>query len=96
MIMTRTDFLARARLDQQTLDVWIEEEWLVPAVAGEEAAFSDADIARAHLILDLVEKLGVNSEGIGVILHLLDQVHGLRFAMAGLLESARNKDGGNA
>jgi chaperone modulatory protein CbpM len=96
MIFTRMDFLSRARLDQETLDVWIEEEWLVPAGTGEEIAFSEADLARAHLILDLIEELGVNSEGVGVILHLLDQMHGLRSAMAGLLESARNKDGSGA
>lgn len=93
MIITRLEFLARARLDQETLDIWIEEEWLVPGGTGGELVFSEADLARAQLILDLVGELGVNSEGVGVILHLLDQMHGLRSAMAGLLESARGRDG---
>jgi chaperone modulatory protein CbpM len=35
-------------------------------------------MARAQLILDLERDLGVNREGIGIILSLLDQVHGLR------------------
>jgi len=93
MIITRLEFLSLASLDQHTLETWIEEEWLVPTRSGAEIAFSDADVARARLIVDLMNELGVNSEGVGVILHLLDQMHGLRSVMAGLVESARSKGG---
>jgi chaperone modulatory protein CbpM len=86
MIITKLEFLSRTKLNQHTLDVWIEEEWLVPAVTDAELTFSEADIARAQLISDLTEELGVNSEGVGVVLHLLDQVHGLRSALASLVE----------
>jgi chaperone modulatory protein CbpM len=92
MIITRLEFLSRTKLDQHTLDIWIEEEWIVPGEADSGFAFSEADIARAQLISDLIGDLGVNSEGVGVILHLLDQVHGLRAAMVGLIETARRKD----
>ncbi|MFN0192981.1 MAG: chaperone modulator CbpM [Aestuariivirga sp.] len=92
MIIAKLDFLYRAGLDQETLDVWIEEEWLIPEVASPEMAFSEADIARAQLIRDLIDGMGVNSEGVGVILHLLDQMHGLRSAMTGIVEAARGKD----
>jgi chaperone modulatory protein CbpM len=51
--------------------------------------FSDLDLARAQLIRDLREDLGVNDEGIEVILHLLDQVHGLRGSMQELLARMR-------
>lgn len=91
MIITRLEFLSRTRLDQHTLDMWIEEEWLVPEKADVELAFSEEDIARAQLISDLITDMGVNNEGVGVILHLLDQMHGLRSAMAHLLESAQDK-----
>jgi hypothetical protein len=30
MIITRMEFLSRTKLDQHTLDIWIEEEWLSP------------------------------------------------------------------
>ena len=36
------------------------------------------DVARAQLIRDLTGAMGVNSEGVGIILSLLDQIHGLR------------------
>ncbi len=51
--------------------------------------FSDVDLARAQLIRDLREDLGVNDEGISVILHLIDQMHGLRHSLQSLLEEMR-------
>ena len=47
--------------------------------------FEEIDVARARLILDLQQNMGVNDPGVGVILHLLDQVHGLRSALSDLL-----------
>jgi chaperone modulatory protein CbpM len=41
---------------------------------------------RAHLIHDL-ERLGVNDEGIPVILDLVDQLHGLRRTLRDLLSA---------
>ena len=82
MIISKQDFLDRAQLDRQTLEVWIEEEWLVPIGTATELAFSEADLARAKLIQDLTQDLGVNAEGVGVILNLLDQMHGLRKVLA--------------
>jgi chaperone modulatory protein CbpM len=40
--------------------------------------FSDADLARVRLIRDLQVDFGLNAEGIAIVLHLLDQLHGLR------------------
>jgi len=89
MIISKVDFMVRAELDQQTLEIWLQEEWLVPQQAEPEPAFSEADLARAHLIRELKQDLGVNDEGVGVVLNLLDQVHSLRRAMAMLLDSSR-------
>jgi chaperone modulatory protein CbpM len=91
MIISETDFLDRAQVDRETLEVWIEEEWLVPGRAATELAFSEADLARAKLIRDLIQDLGVNHEGVGVILNLLDQMHGLRKALANILQSMRQR-----
>jgi chaperone modulatory protein CbpM len=46
--------------------------------------FSDIDVARAHLIRDLKGDFGVNDEGVDIILHLVDQLHGLRRALGQL------------
>ena len=90
-MITEREFLERARLDRRTLTVWIEEEWLIPGRTADELAFTDMDLARANLIHDLKDKMGVNDEGLGVVLHLLDQMHALRHALAAALESAREQ-----
>ncbi len=90
-MFTEREFLERARLDRRTLSVWIEEEWLIPARQADELTFSDMDLARANLISDLKDKMGVNDEGLGVILHLLDQMHALRRALTAALDSARER-----
>ena len=83
MIISRLEFLYRSHLDQETLQIWIEEEWLVPQRTDTDLAFTEADVARARLIQDLKKDIGVNDEGIGVILNLIDQMHSLRKALAG-------------
>jgi chaperone modulatory protein CbpM len=87
MTIRKTEFLARAELSQETLELWIKEEWLIPAEDTAEPAFSEMDVARARLIGDLMHGLGVNREGVGIILNLLDQMHGMRRALRGVLES---------
>ena len=91
MIISRSEFLYRTQLDQETLEVWIGEEWLIPIATETEPTFSEADLARAELIRELKRDLGVNDEGVGVILNLLDQVHSLRTALAEVLQSVRER-----
>lgn len=80
MTIDKAEFLTRSGLKVQTLEFWIEQEWVVPEETATGLAFSDVDIARAHLIRELSEKLGANEAGIDIILHLLDQLHGFRHA----------------
>jgi chaperone modulatory protein CbpM len=83
------EFMSRAMIDQRTLDVWIEEEWVVPQGASESPEFTEADVARAGLIIDLMRDLGVNAEGVGVALQLIDQVHDLRRTLAAVIDQMR-------
>lgn len=85
MIINRLEFMHRAQIDQQTLEIWLREEWLLPNEILTDMEFSEVDLARAIFILDLKERLGVNDDGVGVILNLVDQVHGLRQLIGGLL-----------
>lgn len=93
MTITRQEFMLRARLDDATLTAWIAEEWIIPGSRAAEPAFAEVDLARAALIRDLRHDLDVNDAGIGVILRLLDQVHGLRRTLAELLEARRERGG---
>ena len=47
----------------------------------------DSDVARVRLIAELRNDLGVNEDAIPVVLRLLDQVYGLRRALAELNEA---------
>jgi chaperone modulatory protein CbpM len=76
--MQTQQFIDRSHLDLPTLNAWIEAEWLVPIAPKRGLDFSDAELARVRLIQDLKVEFGVNDEGISIILHLLDQLHGLR------------------
>jgi chaperone modulatory protein CbpM len=87
MIIQEHEFLEQARIDRQTLQIWIQEEWLLPKQSAEGWLFSDLDLARANLIIDLRENMGVNDAGLDLILHLLDQMHGLRRVMSELIGS---------
>ena len=84
MTMGKEEFLRVVGLETRTLEIWIEQRWLVPETTSSGVAFSEADTARAHLILDLRSTFGVNDEGIDVILHLVDQMHGMRGLLAQL------------
>jgi chaperone modulatory protein CbpM len=75
--MQMQQFIDRSHLDLPTLNAWIEAEWLVP-IATKRRYFSDAELARVRLIQDLKADFGVNDDGVSIILHLLDQLHGLR------------------
>ena len=91
-MLTVQEFLLRTRVEHRSLEAWIAAGWLVPPQTEPELMFSDVDLARAQLIRDLHEDLGVNDEGISVVLHLIDQMHGLRRSMRDLLDELRKSE----
>ncbi len=93
MTISRREFMLRAQCDDATLTAWIAEEWIIPRSAVADGEFAEVDLARAALIRDLKQDLEVNDAGIGVILSLLDQVHGLRRTLAEVLEERRGRSG---
>jgi chaperone modulatory protein CbpM len=80
-----TEFLVHARIDAQVLETWVAEGWLVPRHDVEAPRFAEIDVARAQLIHDLRDAMGVNDEGVTVILDLVDQIHGLRRTLRGVM-----------
>ena len=80
-MIRREEFLLRTGGADGRLELWVSEGWLEPEPEG-----SAAELARASLIRDLTEDLGVNAAGVDVALRLLDQVHGLRAALRAVLE----------
>lgn len=90
-MITVQEFLVRARVEHRSLEAWIAAGWLIPPQTEPELMFNDVDLARAQLIRDLREDFGVNDEGVSVILHLIDQMHGLRRSMRDLLDELHSR-----
>ncbi len=94
-MITEREFVQRAHIDETTLEVWIRESWICPDCTAPQRAYSEMDVARAGLIHDLKHNMGVNDEGLDVILHLIDQMHGLRRALAEALASMGKRGTGS-
>ncbi len=83
-IIELTAFLQESRIERRTLARWIEQRWIVPSGTTEHDGLSDINAARACFIRDLQDDMGVNDEGVEIVLHLLDQLHSMRHAMQAL------------
>ena len=79
------EFCLRIGIEQTTLQLWLGEGWLVPLEADTALVLSDVDLARARLVRDVQDRMGGKDAGIGIILDLIDQVHGLRSILQGLV-----------
>lgn len=77
-------FLLHSGIERETVERWIENQWIVPSVTAAQVELSQADVARAFFVRDLVDDLGVNDQGVEVVLHLVDQLHGLRRLLVSL------------
>ena len=81
------DVVARVQsLTVTRLRVWVRQGFIKPSDAAAQS-FSEADIARAALICNLEDELGFAEEDVPVLLNLIDQIHGLRSELRGLLEA---------
>ncbi len=90
------DFLDRSGIELFSLEQWIEREWLRAERRSATIILSDMDAARARLIHDLKRDFGVNDEGVDIVLHLVDQLHGLRQALTEIrreTEATRRRGG---
>ena len=83
-MLTERDLLSRVeRLTVTRLRVWVAQGWIKPAAQN----YSEADLARAALICNLEDELGFDEEDVPVLLNLIDQIHGLRAELKGLLDA---------
>jgi chaperone modulatory protein CbpM len=85
--METEEFRAHADLASELLEAWIEAGWLIPASREGLRDFSEIDLARAQLIRDLHDLFAINDEGIAVVLHLIDQLYGLRHTLDSLMSA---------
>ena len=44
MTITKLDFMRHARIDRETLELWIDAEWIIPAAEADAVTFSERDL----------------------------------------------------
>lgn len=86
-MMDHQEFARDLQIDMARLQVFIDRSWISPLIIDGRPLFRDIDVARAELIADLTSEMGINDEGVDVVLDLLDQLHSLRFAFNNLIEA---------
>lgn len=75
-----TEVAYRCRINTEDILLFISYEWLLP-VDPQNLLFDEDDISRILLISDLRLQMGVNNEGIPIILHLIDQLNHLHLEL---------------
>jgi chaperone modulatory protein CbpM len=88
--MMRIDaVIARSpRLDGSRIADWVARGWVHAEGRGPtEWTFHDVDIARLHLLHDLLIDLAMDEESVPVVLSLLDQIYGLRRTLGTVMQA---------
>jgi chaperone modulatory protein CbpM len=63
---------------QKEIFTLIEKEIIRPFKNQDEPEFDEENRRRIRLVCELKRDFGVNDSGIDIILHLLDQIYGMR------------------
>lgn len=76
-----------ARVDGMTvarLRTYVAAHCLAPTEREGRLAFVEADVARARLLAELADDFGMDEDAAGMVVSLIDQIHGLRHRLRGL------------
>ena len=68
------ELASRSGLSSEIIINFVSNNWVNP-VDSENLIFDEEDLARIMLIYELQHVMGINDEGIPVILHLIDQLN---------------------
>jgi chaperone modulatory protein CbpM len=90
--MNDLEYCRTLKIESSTLQMWVEERWIIPGGSPEALSYEDSDLARGRLILDLVGSMGVNHAGVDVVIDLVDQLHSLRGRMRLLMGAIGEQD----
>jgi chaperone modulatory protein CbpM len=75
-------------LTEDALHGFLRQDWVRPAHPHGEPSFSDADIARIRLILDLRATMAIEEETLPIVLSLLDQLYATRRQLRRVIDEA--------
>lgn len=85
---TLTEILAVVPdLDAAQLDRYLLAGVVIPVQSEKGPLFRELDLARLQLVVDLAEGYHLDEEALGMVLSLVDQLHGLRGDMRAMLDA---------
>ena len=76
-----------ASVEPGELERWIAERWVLPESESSSYVFTEFDVARVRLIVELRRDLAVDEEAVPIVLRLLDQLYATRRRMRSLLRA---------
>lgn len=86
MITLETLCLNLPEVTSADIQSWIQNQWLKPEKKEDNYLFYEIDEARARLILDLRDNLGISEDAMSLVLNLIDQLYTTRRQMKYLCE----------
>ena len=91
---SETEIVARVEgLTVARLRAFVAADCLAPAEREGRLAFAEADLARVRLLAELVTDFDLDAEAAGMVVSLVDQIHGLRRALRQLGEAVAAEPG---
>jgi chaperone modulatory protein CbpM len=85
---SETEVVARVEgLTVTRLRAFVAADCLAPAERDGRLAFAEADLARLRLLAELAADFELDAEAAGVVMSLIDQIHGLRRQLRALGEA---------
>ncbi|SDC65063.1 hypothetical protein [Ruegeria marina] len=88
LFYSESEVIARVtRLTESRLVEYCAANIVVPAQTETGPVYQEIDIARLELACDLHDQYEAEPEAIGLMISLIDQLHGLRAEMRGLMQA---------
>jgi chaperone modulatory protein CbpM len=88
VITLTTIYRAVPGLTEAELTQFIDADWVRPVRRGNKPFFTELDLARIRLILDLRATLEVEEETLPIVLSLLDQLYATRRQLRRVIDEA--------
>ncbi|WP_102226571.1 hypothetical protein [Acidimangrovimonas sediminis] len=78
---------AVARLDRARLTRFVRAEVIRPADSAGHAVYRQVDVARMELLCDLCDDFDLPDDALGMVMGLVDQLHGTRGDLVALMRA---------
>lgn len=82
---------AVARLTRTQLDTFVAADIITPLLTDSGPVFRQIDIVRLELLCELSEEFELDEDALGVVISLIDQLHGTRSTLRAVLDAVEKE-----